>query len=155
MGSRSLLGMVRRFALVALCGAGLAAGGCFAYRPVSVAPAPGASVRVIFSGTAEVTTVGQAPDTARHVHWGVLEASGTMQAAGADTIALRLGELRTSAGPVAGESGRVALLPAAQVARIEVRKFQPVTTILTAGGVAAVALSAFLVVVLAAMIRGF
>jgi hypothetical protein len=155
MALRTVVVGKRRAALIALCGAGLAVGGCFAYRPVALSPAPGANVRVIFSGTAEVITVGQAPDTARRVQPGVLEASGTIQAAGADTIALRLGELRTSAGPVAGVSGRVALLPVAQVARIEERKFQPVTTILTAGGVAAVALSAFLVVVLAAMIRGF
>ena len=130
-------------------------GACFAYRSVAAAPAPGARVRIVFAGAIPITVLSPAPAGTRLTHPAVLEATGTIQAAAADTLALRLGELRTAAGPVPDLSGYVALLPTAQIARIEERKFQPVTTILTAGGVAAVALTAFLVVVLAAMMKGF
>ena len=102
-----------------------------------------------------MTTLGATPDTARRAHPGVLEASGVVQASAGDTIALRLGELRTSAGPVPDVADRVALIPTAQIARIEERRFQAGTTALTGLGVAAVALTAFLVVVIGAMIEGF
>jgi hypothetical protein len=128
---------------------------CFASKPVSTVPTPGATVRIVFKSAIDVTTVRPGVSDSRQSHGDVLEASGRVQAAAGDTIALRLGELRTASGAVSGVAGRVALLPTASVARIEERQFQAGRTALTGFAVATVALATFLVVVIAAMMKGF
>lgn len=133
----------------------LTASACYAYRPVALAPAPGAHVRIVFASSIVVATFQPGPDSTRHTHPGVLEANGTIQAAAGDTLALHLGELRTAAGPVLDVSGQVALLPTAQIARIEERRFQAGTTALTGVGAAALALTAFVILVTVAITKGF
>jgi hypothetical protein len=129
--------------------------GCFAYRPAPLSPAPGARVRIVLASAVEIATTQSGADSARRSHPGVLEASGTVQAAAADTIALRLGELRTAQGAVPGVAGRVALVPTGQIAKIEEWRFQAGTTALVGFGAATLALTTFLVVVIVAMTRGF
>jgi hypothetical protein len=139
----------------ALLGALFTTGACFAYRPVALAPAPGAHVRIVFTSSIAVATFQLGPDSTRHVYSGVLEASGTIEAAATDTVALHLGELRTAAGAVPDVSGQVALLPSAQIARIEERRFQAGTTALAGIGAAALSLTALLVLLIAAITKGF
>ena len=129
--------------------------GCYAYRPVRLAPPPESRVRIVFTSAMTVTTMTLAPDSARHSYPGVLEASGVTQGAAADTLALRLGELRTAAGPVEGVAGQVALLPTDRIARIEQRRFQAGTTALTGMGVAMIALATFVLVLIATLTKGF
>jgi hypothetical protein len=102
-----------------------------------------------------VTTVPPGPDSTRRTYPGVLEASGTMQAAAGDTIALRLGELRTVGGALPGLSGQIALLPTTQIARIEVRRFQAGTTALAGIGVSTLALATFVILLTVALTKGF
>jgi hypothetical protein len=85
----------------------------------------------------------------------VWEASGAIQAAAGDTIALRLGELRTAAGPIPDLSDQIAMLPTNQIARIEQRRFQAGTTILTGVGALALAATAYVILLIVAMMRGF
>ena len=129
--------------------------GCYAYRPVAVPPAPDSRVRIVFTRAMTVTTMTVASDSAHHAYPGVLEASGITQGAAADTLALRLGELRTAAGRVEGVAGQVALLPTARIARIEQRRFQAGTTALTGVGVALIALATFVIVLIATLTKGF
>jgi hypothetical protein len=126
-----------------LLAATMVTGACFAYRPVTLAPQPGAQVRVIFTTAIPVTTYTGGRGAVRQVHPDVLEASGAIQAAAGDTIALRLGELRTAGGAVPGVSDQVALLP---TGRIEQRRFQAGTSVLV--GVGALTLVTTILVVL-------
>lgn len=139
----------------ALFGAWLTTSACYAYRPVALAPTPGSRVRIVFKSSIVVTTWHPGSDSTRHTHPGVLEASGTIQAAAGDTIALRLGELRTAAGPVPSISDQVAMLPTAQIARLEERRFQAGTTALAGGAALALAATTFLVVIIVAITHGF
>lgn len=138
----------------ALLGAWLAGTACYAYRPVTLAPTPGARVRIMFTTSLIIATLAPGPDTVHRTYPGVLEASGTIQAAAADTVALRLGELRTAAGQVPDVSGHIALLPTARIARIEERRFQAGTTILAGVGLSALALAAFLTLITIALTKG-
>lgn len=133
----------------------LFATGCYAYRPVAQAPPPESRVRIVFTTAISVTTTATAADSVRHTYPGVLEASGIIQGAAADTVALRLGALRTAAGSIPNVSGQVALLPTAHIRRIEQRRFQAGTTLLTGLGLSAIALATFLIIVIAAMVKGF
>jgi hypothetical protein len=140
------------------CGAALLAAlitteGCFAYRPAPLTPEPGSRVRVVFTTAMAVTTNAADGDNSQRVYPGVLEAGGTVQAVGGDTLALRLGELRTAAGPVPGVSGRIALLPTGQIARIEQRRLMAGSTILLAAGVSILALTTLVVLLIVAVTR--
>ena len=129
--------------------------GCYAYRPVAQPPPPESRVRIVFTTAITVTTTATAADSARHTYPGVLEASGVIQGAAADTVALRLGALRTAAGSIPHVSGLVALLPTAQIGHIEQRRFQAGTTLLTGLGLSAIALATFVILVIATMFKGF
>ncbi|HEX9563333.1 MAG TPA: hypothetical protein VF981_05150 [Gemmatimonadaceae bacterium] len=126
---------------------------CYAYRPVATAPSPGSTVRIVLASATAVTTI-ESSGT-RRLHPDVLEASGTVQAAAADTMAVRLGALRTATGAIPQLSGQIALLPTNRVARIEVRRFQAGTTALAGVALATIAVAGFLVVIIAALTRGF
>ena len=130
----------------------LATSACFAYRPVATAPRPGARVRIVLASATDVTTI--APAGVRRSQPGVLEVSGTIQAAAADTVAVRLSELRTADGAVPGVAEQIGLLPTAQIARIEQRQFQAGKTALVGVGVATIALASFLVVIIVALTQG-
>jgi hypothetical protein len=93
-----------------------------------------------------VTTYSGGQGAVRQVHPNVLEASGVIQAAAGDTIALRLGELRTASGAVPGVSDHVALLPTAHISHIEQRRFQAGTSVLV--GVGALTLATTILMVL-------
>jgi hypothetical protein len=130
-------------------------GACFAYRPVALAPQPGAQVRVIFTTAIPVTTYAGGQGAVRQVHPDVLEASGAIQAAAGDTIALRLGELRTAGGAVPGVSGQVALLPTARISRIEQRRFQAGTSVLVGVGALTVATTILVVLLIVDIVHAF
>ena len=148
---RALHVALQRALLVAL----IAAGACYAYRPTGLAPEPGSQVRVVFTTAMTVTTHpldGAVPELE---YPGVLEADGFVAAAASDTLALRLGHLRTAAGPLPQGSGQVAMLPTARIARVEQRRFQAGATMFTGIGLLALATTAFLVVTIAAITRSF
>jgi hypothetical protein len=126
-------------------------GGCFAYRPSTLAPDPGSRVRIVLGAPAVVTTI--VGDTSRRTYPGVLEVSGVLQAASRDTLALRLGELRTATGAIPALSHQVAMVPTASVSRIEQRRFQAGRTALTAVGLATLALTVYIVLLIAAITR--
>lgn len=96
---------------------------CYGFRPVETTPRPGSRVRVALLSASSITTIGAAG--VRDSSVGVLELSGTIEAAAADTVSIRLGELRTATGPLPTVVGTLALLPTVRVARIEERKIQP------------------------------
>lgn len=139
----------------AFVGALLTNGACYRYRPLVLPPAPGAQVRMVFRAPLEVTTLQLGPDTTRQTHPGVFEASGRIKAATTDTIALLLGELRTSAGPLAAVAGQVALLPTSQIARIEERRFQAGTTLLAGAGAATIALTVYVFILIVTITKAF
>ncbi len=119
----------------ALFAAILVTGACFAYRPVAPAPTPGGEERIVLRTAVAVATVVDGGDGARRSYPDVMEVRGTVRGVG-DTLAIRLGELRTAAGPVPGVSGRIALLPATSIAEIRERRVQVGRTLLAVGGVA-------------------
>jgi hypothetical protein len=127
---------------------------CYAYRPVALAPTPGSRVRIVFTNSIVVTTWQPGVDSTRRAYPGVLEASGTIQAAAGDSIALRLGELRTAAGPVSSVSDQIALLPTVQIARLEERRFQAGTTALAGVGALTLAAATFITIIIVAITRG-
>jgi hypothetical protein len=137
----------------ALLAAVASTGACFAYRPAPPAPEPGARVRVVFTTAITVTTYAGGRENAHRAYPGVLEASGTIQAAAGDTVALRLGELRTAAGPIANVSEEVAMLPAAQIAHMEQRRFQAGTSVLAGASVLLLAATASVVLLIVTLTR--
>jgi hypothetical protein len=130
-------------------------GGCYAYRPVALAPAPQSRVRVVFTSALVLTTLPSGPDSTRHTYPGVLEASGTIQAAAGDSVALLLDEVRTAQGSVTNVARQVALVATTHIARIEERRFQAGTTALAGLGAAALAATAFILVIIATITKGF
>jgi len=100
-------------------------------------------------------TTHEGQDNAYRTYPGVLEASGTIQAAAGDTVALRLGELHTAGGSVSNVSDQIALLPAAQIARIEQRRFQAGTTILAGVGAFALAATTYVFLLIIAITNAF
>lgn len=147
--------MMRMTVQAALVATWLTASACYAYRPVQLAPTSGAHVRIVFTTPIVVATFQLGPDSTRHTHPGVLEASGTIQAVASDTVALHLGQLRTAAGAAPGVSGQVALLPTTKIARIEERRFQAGTTALAGLGAAALALTVLVIRLTVAITKGF
>ena len=133
----------------------IATGACFAYRRTALTPEPGSRVRIVFTTAMAVTTLAGGREKTDRVYPDVLEASGAIQAAAGDTIALRLGELRTAAGPIPNLADQIAMLPTARVARIERRRFQAGTTLLAGVGAFALAATAYVIVIIVAMMRGF
>lgn len=140
----------RAVLLLAVC-----TGGCYAYRPVAVAPAPETRVRVVFTNALVVTTVPSGPDSMRHTYPGVLEIRGVIRAAAGDSVALLLDDVRTAQGSVRDVAGQTALVPTAQIARIEERHFQAGRTALGGVGVAALALAVYITIVLASITKSF
>ena len=145
--------MIGRLPATAL--AGLLVAGCYAYREVPKTPVPASVVRVVFRTARTLSTVPVPPDTVRRVYAGILEASGVIQAAAGDSLALRLGEVRAATGPVGDADGQVVMIATADVERIEERRFQSGTTALAGIGAAAVALTVFFVVIISAITRSF
>ena len=137
-----------------LLGSLLAAGACYAYRPASLAPTPGSRVRIVLAGATEITSLSPGMEGKRLAHAGVLEASGTIEAASGDTIALRLGQLRTAEGSLPGMAGRIALIPTVHVAGVRERRFQAGTTLLGGLGLSLLALSAYIVLLVVAITKG-
>jgi hypothetical protein len=126
--------------------------GCYAYRPAPVAPVAGSRVRIVLTSESPVVvmTMGRA-DTRRSIP-AVLEVSGVMQASAADTVVVRLGQLRTAAGAAAAVAGDVALVPAALISRIEERRFQAGTTLLAGAGFAVIATGVLMVLLIATLV---
>ncbi len=131
----------------------LLSGACFAYRSTPVAPAAGTRVRIVLVSAEPITVMQAGSGEGRRVIQGVVEVRGRMEAAGADTAVVRLGELHTAEGAVAGPDGLVALVPAAVIARIEERRFQAGTTLLAGTGFAMLALGTFLVLVIVTLTK--
>lgn len=119
--------------------------GCYAYRPAGVTPAPGTRVRIVLTAASGITVLDSTAAAPRTVHDGVFEASGVIEAATRDTIALRLGELSTATGAAAGAARGVALIPVDRVARVSERRFQAGRTALGGIGFLTLAGGAFLI----------
>lgn len=137
----------------ALLGAMISAGACFAYRPAAVAPTAGSQVRIVLRSATAVATFVVGREDTRRTYPEVLEASGRIQAVAGDTVAVRLGELRTAAGAVPNVADQVALLPTAQIARIAQRRFQAGTTLLAGVGLSALAFTAYIVLLVVVLAR--
>jgi hypothetical protein len=147
---RSIRSTLRGIALTLVV---LANAGCYGYRPVETAPAPGSRVRIVLTNATDVQSI--APPGSPLTHPGVLEVSGTIVASSTDTVAVRLGELRTATGSFPGVGGRTALLPVARIGRVEARRFQAANTALAGVGVATIAVGAFLIVLIVTLTTGF
>ena len=139
--------------LATLVGISIAAAACYAYRPVPVAPATGSRVRIVLTSAMSVSAMVPGREDTRRAIPGVLEATGRIEAAAGDTVALRLGELRTADGAVPGIADEVALVPTAQIARIEERRFQAGTTLLAGAGLSLVVFSTFIVLLIVVLVR--
>jgi hypothetical protein len=109
----------------------------------------------VFTSALVLTTLPSGPDSMRHTYPGVLEASGTIQAAAGDSVALFLEDARSAHGSVSGVVGQVALVSTTQIARIEERRFQAGTTALAGLGAAALAATALILVIVATITKGF
>ncbi len=131
----------------------LISGACYAYRSTPVAPAAGARVRIVLVSAEPITVLPAGSGESRRIVQGVVEVRGRMEAAGADTAVVRLGELRTAEGTVAVPEGLVALVPAAVISRIEERRFQAGTTLLAGTGFAMVALGTFIVLLIVTLTK--
>jgi hypothetical protein len=125
---------------------------CYAYRTTAVAPITGTRVRIVLSSAAPIAAMTPGREESRHVVAGVLEVRGQVEAGAADTLVVRLGELRTAAGAT-DVSDQVALVPTSLIARIDERRFQAGTTLLAGTGLAMLAMTAFLVVIVATLTR--
>jgi len=125
-----------------------AAPGCYAYRPAPPTPNPDATVRIVLVGPSTLTTLSPAVK-----HEAVLEAAGRVTAVGGDTLAIRLGELRTGAGVIPGLSGQVALIPRNAILSIQERRFQGGLTFLAGLGALGIAATILTVVLIGAIIR--
>ena len=149
--------MIGRFPVTALAAglAALLAGGCYAYREVPKTPVPTSLVRVVFRTRQNLSSVPIPPDTVRNTYDAILEASGVIEAAAGDSLALRLGELRGAGGSVGDVDGQVVMIATAEVERFEERRFQAGTTVLAGIGAAAVAMTVLLVVTISAITRSF
>jgi hypothetical protein len=105
---------------------------CFSYRTLETGPVPGRHVKITLAGpTAIETVLGGVRDTSV----GVIEATGTVRAATADTITLALDGLYTIEGLLPGSAGVVAYVPARQVTRVQEREFEAGKTVATGIGV--------------------
>lgn len=118
--------------------------GCYSYRATALSPTPGTQVRILLKAAAPITTH-LADQDQPTVHADVLELSGRMIAATADTLMVRLATLHTSAGPVAGVSGRVARVPVERVGAVTERRFAAGRTALSGAAVVLVASAVLLV----------
>ena len=134
------------FLVVALAAA------CYAYRTTPVVPVPGARVRLVLLSETAIVTAAPARDGTRGEAAGVLELSGWVVSAASDTVAVRLGELRTAAGALPDVEGRIALVPAARIARIEERRFQAGTTLLAGAGFAVITTGVLMVLLIATLV---
>jgi len=130
----------------------LACGACYAYRPAPVAPAAGARVRLVLTAAAQIVVMAPGRAETRRSIPDVLEATGVMEASSADTVVLRLGELRTAAGAAADVAADVALIPASLISRIEERRFQAGTTLLAGAGFALIAMGVLMTVLIVSIL---
>ena len=124
----------------------LMAASCYRYQPTTLAPAPGTRVRVMLKTPmpvvlTEVPDVGQKRDVTR-----VLEATGIIVAAAADTISVRLGELRTMSGTVPDVENRVALIPVQSIAAVTEKRLDTARTLMTGAGLVLVGAGTVLIV---------
>ena len=129
------------------------AAACYAYRTTALAPESGTRVRVVLSSSAPITAMTPGREESRHTVAGVLEVRGRFEAGAADTLVVRLGELRTAAGAAPEVGEEIALVPTSLIARIDERRFQAGTTLLAGTGLAMLALCAFLVVIVATLTK--
>ncbi|MGD0991340.1 MAG: hypothetical protein ABR998_02600 [Gemmatimonadales bacterium] len=130
-----------------------ASAACYAYRTTAVAPITGTRVRIVLSSAAPITAMTPGREESRRTVAGVLEVRGRFEAGAADTLVVRLGELRTAAGAAPDVAEQVALVPTSLIARIDERRFQAGTTLLAGTGLAMIALCAFLVVIVATLTK--
>lgn len=142
------MGPHRALLRVQLVGVLFLAAGCYGYRPVNLVPSPGASVRLVLVGATRIAVQPAASESVRARYDQVLEVSGTVEATSRDTVAIRLGELRTAAGPIAGSAHGVALVPLDRVSRVTERHLQAGRTLVGGAGVLLLATTVLVVVLI-------
>lgn len=126
--------------------------GCFGYRPSSLTPAPGATARIVLRSPRTIP-VAAGPGEQRRAYAQVLEARGTIVAVSGDTIALRLGELRTETGGIPSVSRDVVLLPAEAIDVVEVRHFQLGRTLGVGLGISVLAFTVLVVALIVTLTK--
>lgn len=136
-----------------LVGIAFATAACFGYRRVESVPAPGARVRLVLVTASDIATVTAGGTRERHAR--ILEVHGTISASAEDTVAVRLGELRSESGALRGVKGRTALVATTAIGRLEQRRFLAANTALAGVGAMTLSITAFLVVIIISLTRGF
>lgn len=125
---------------------------CYRYQPASLSPAAGTRVRLVLRIPTAVV-VAATPQGERREVAGVLEASGTTLAVAADTISLRLGELRTIGGPVTDVENRIALVPVQSIATVNEKQLDTGRTLLTGAGLVLVGAGVAVIVLVSILIK--
>lgn len=130
----------------------LVAVACFRYEPASLSPAAGSHVRLVMKSPTAVVVAATATAERREVA-SVLEASGTTVAVAADTISLRVEELRTAGGRVADVENRIALIPLQTIASINEKRLDTGRTLLSGAALVLVGTGAAILVLVAMLVK--
>lgn len=137
-----------RYALLAV----LMSAACYRYQTASLSPAAGTRVRVVLK-TATTVVIAATPESKQREVASVLEVSGITVAVAADTMSLRLGELRTIQGPVADLENRIALVPAQSIATVNEKRIDTGRTLLTGAGLVLIGVGTALIVLVSIVVK--
>ena len=129
----------------------LIAAACYRYQPASLSPPTGRAVRLVLRTPTAVLVA--TSETERREVASVLEASGTTVAVAADTISLRLGELRTISGTVAEVESRIALIPVTSIATVNEKRLDTSRTLLTGAALLLVGAGVAVIVLVSILIK--
>ena len=125
---------------------------CFRYQSTSLTPAAGTHVRLVLK-TPTAVVIAATAEAERHEVASVLEASGTTIAVAADTISLRLGELRTVGGRVADVENSIVLVPVPSVASVNEKRLDTGRTLLGGAALVVVGTGAAMLVLITMLVK--
>ena len=125
---------------------------CFRYQPTSLTPAAGTHVRLVLKTPTAVVLAATADAERREVP-SVLEVSGTTIAVWADTISLRLGELRTVGGRVAEVENAMVLVPVPSIASVNEKRLDTGRTLLSGAAVVVLGAGAAMLALIAVLVK--
>ena len=110
-------------------------------------------MRIVLTTPTALVVFASSDSTDRREVAGVLEASGSVLAAAADTISLRLGELRTTNGAVPDMTSRVALVPVQSIASVNERRLDLGRTVLAGAGALLLVSTVAVVILIVTVVR--
>ena len=125
---------------------------CFRYEPASLSPAAGTQVRLVMKTPTSLVIAATASAERREVA-SVLEASGTTVAVAADTISLRLGELRTVGGRVADVENSIVLVSVQSIATVNEKRLDTGRTLLSGAALVLVGTGAAILVLVSILVK--